>query len=85
MNGDRIVKRGCASLYPHIGIVSRDEYDNAARKRVARSMKFTLAILPEYKEPIPPLRPGQIDFCAPTVISVPDYSKGFGHTDLITC
>jgi hypothetical protein len=22
---------------------------------------------------------------APTVISVLDYSKGFGHTDLVTC
>jgi hypothetical protein len=27
------------------------------------------AILPEYKEPIPPLRPGQIDFCAPIEVS----------------
>jgi hypothetical protein len=28
-----------------------------------------LSVLPEYKEPIPPLRPGQIDFCEPIEVS----------------
>ena len=38
---------------------------------------------------LPGPMPGPDDVCIvrvePTVISVLDYSKGFGHTDLVTC
>lgn len=43
---------------------------------------------PEQKVPIPVTMPGPDDVrifrVMPTVISVLDYSKGFGHTDLVT-
>lgn len=44
---------------------------------------------PEQKEPLPFPMPTPDDVCiyklTPVVISVLDYSKGFGHTDLVTC
>ena len=44
---------------------------------------------PEQKTALPGLMPGPDDVrifkVTPTVISVLDYSKGFGHTDLVTC
>jgi hypothetical protein len=43
---------------------------------------------PEQKVPLPLPMPGPDDVrifrVTPTVISVLDYSKGFGHTDLVT-
>jgi hypothetical protein len=43
---------------------------------------------PEQKVPLPMPMPGPDDVrifrVIPTVISVLDYSKGFGHTDLVT-
>jgi general stress protein 26 len=50
-----------------------------------------LAMLPEKypDQPLPGPMPGpdeiRIFRVTPTVISVLDYSKGFGHTDLVTC
>jgi nitroimidazol reductase NimA-like FMN-containing flavoprotein (pyridoxamine 5'-phosphate oxidase superfamily) len=35
--------------------------------------------------PMPPVDEVRIFRVTPTVISVLDYSKGFGHTDLVTC
>ncbi|TDW25700.1 hypothetical protein EV128_117132 [Rhizobium azibense] len=35
--------------------------------------------------PMPTPQQVRIFRATPTVISVPDYSKGFGHTDLVTC
>jgi nitroimidazol reductase NimA-like FMN-containing flavoprotein (pyridoxamine 5'-phosphate oxidase superfamily) len=44
---------------------------------------------PEQSEPLPVAMPKPEDVSifrvTPTVISVLDYSKGFGHTDLVTC
>jgi len=35
--------------------------------------------------PVPDAKNVRIFRVTPTVISVLDYSKGFGHTDLVTC
>jgi nitroimidazol reductase NimA-like FMN-containing flavoprotein (pyridoxamine 5'-phosphate oxidase superfamily) len=43
---------------------------------------------PEQEDlPVPMPKPGDVRIfrVTPTVISVLDYSKGFGHTDLVTC
>lgn len=54
---------------------------------VARVVELLPAKYPQYSEwPVPKPKPEEI--CVfrlePTVISVLDYSKGFGHTDLVT-
>jgi nitroimidazol reductase NimA-like FMN-containing flavoprotein (pyridoxamine 5'-phosphate oxidase superfamily) len=61
-------------------VVDRDE---AAKVLRMLSLKY-----PEQKVPLPMPMPGPDDVrifrLTPTVISVLDYSKGFGHTDLVT-
>jgi len=59
-------------------VADRDEAGKALRML---QMKF-----PGLSEPLPMLSPEntKIFRVTPTVISVLDYSKGFGHTDLVT-
>jgi nitroimidazol reductase NimA-like FMN-containing flavoprotein (pyridoxamine 5'-phosphate oxidase superfamily) len=60
-------------------VVDRDEAGKALRML---QMKF-----PGLSERLPMLSPENTEIfrVTPTVISVLDYSKGFGHTDLVTC
>ena len=56
--------------------------DEAGKALHMLQMKF-----PGLSQPLPMLSPEntKIFRVTPTVISVLDYSKGFGHTDLVTC
>jgi len=60
-------------------VADRDEASKVLRML---QMKF-----PGLSQPLPMLSPEntKIFRVTPTVISVLDYSKGFGHTDLVTC
>jgi PPOX class probable F420-dependent enzyme len=53
-----------------------------------RALGMLFARYPEQKSPPGPM-PGVGDVCIvrvePTVVSVLDYSKGFGHTELVAC
>jgi nitroimidazol reductase NimA-like FMN-containing flavoprotein (pyridoxamine 5'-phosphate oxidase superfamily) len=54
----------------------------------SKVLRMLLMKYPEYvSPPIPMPAPDDIRIfrVTPTVISVLDYSKGFGHTDLVTC
>jgi hypothetical protein len=55
---------------------------DASKPDLMLQMKF-----PGLSQPLPMLSPEntKIFRVTPTVISVLDYSKGFGHTDLVTC
>jgi nitroimidazol reductase NimA-like FMN-containing flavoprotein (pyridoxamine 5'-phosphate oxidase superfamily) len=64
----------------------------AARVTDRKEAEKVLAMLPlKYPDapPLPIKMPGPEDVClfrvTPKVISVLDYSKGFGHTDLVAC
>jgi PPOX class probable F420-dependent enzyme len=67
----------------------------AARARVVddpaeaeKAMRLLFARYPEQKSlpgPMPAPEGVRIFRLMPTVISLLDYSKGFGHTDLVTC
>lgn len=55
---------------------------------VARVLPLIMARYPEQKSfnlPMPGLEDIALYRVTPVVISVLDYSKGFGHTDLVTC
>ncbi len=59
--------------------------DRAEAEKVLRMLPLKY---PEYKSPpVPMPKPEEIRVfrVTPTVISVLDYAKGFGHTDLVTC
>jgi len=57
------------------------------RAEAAKVLKMLPLKYPEQKVPLPIPMPGpdnvRIFRVTPTVISVLDYSKGFGHTDLV--
>ncbi len=53
-----------------------------------KAMRLLFARYPEQKSlpgPMPAPQDVRIFRLTPTVVSVLDYSKGFGHTDLVTC
>src|SRR5689334_5545937 len=53
-----------------------------------KAMRLMFAKYPEQRSlPLPMPRPGDVSIIrlTPVVISVLDYSKGFGHTDLVRC
>jgi hypothetical protein len=55
---------------------------------VEKAMRLLMSRDPEQKSVPPPTpTPAEVRIfrLTPTVISVLHYSKGFGHTDLITC
>ena len=58
------------------------------REEAVRVLRMLPLKYPEQKVPLPMPMPGPEDVrifrVTPTVISVLDYSKGFGHTDLVT-
>jgi len=58
------------------------------RAEAALAIALLLARYPEQRS-LPGPMPGPDDMCIvrvmPVVISVLDYSRGFGHTDLVTC
>jgi nitroimidazol reductase NimA-like FMN-containing flavoprotein (pyridoxamine 5'-phosphate oxidase superfamily) len=54
-------------------------------KAVARTLELLLAKYPEYASmPSPDMSQMQVMRVVPEVISVLDYSKGFGHADLVS-
>ena len=58
------------------------------RGEVEKAMRLLFVRYPEQKSlPGPMPSPEQVHIfrLTPTVISLLDYSKGFGHTDLVTC
>jgi nitroimidazol reductase NimA-like FMN-containing flavoprotein (pyridoxamine 5'-phosphate oxidase superfamily) len=57
-------------------------------KEVGRIMGLLIERYPEQTSlpgPMPPPEQVRVFRVTPTVISVLDYSKGFGHTDLVAC
>ena len=59
--------------------------DQAEAERVLNLMPLKYPA--QTKLPVPMPKPGDVRIfrLTPTVISVLDYSKGFGHTDLVAC
>jgi nitroimidazol reductase NimA-like FMN-containing flavoprotein (pyridoxamine 5'-phosphate oxidase superfamily) len=59
------------------------------RAEVERILRLLPLKYPEQTSPLPVTMPTPDDIrifrVTPTVISVLDYSRGFGHTDLVTC
>src|SRR5512146_738015 len=57
------------------------------KTEASKAMKLLMSRYPEQKAELPePKEDGLAIFrVTPTVISVLDYSKGFGHTDLVAC
>ena len=59
------------------------------RAEAEKAMRLLIARYPEQKAwtgpPVPDVDQVCIVRVTPTVISVLDYSKGFGHTDLVVC
>lgn len=58
------------------------------RAEAQKAMDMLLARYSEQKDfplPLPPADAVAIYRVAPTVISMLDYTKGFGHTDLVVC
>jgi nitroimidazol reductase NimA-like FMN-containing flavoprotein (pyridoxamine 5'-phosphate oxidase superfamily) len=59
------------------------------RAEAEQVLKMLPQKYPEQTEPLPleMPKPGEVSLfrLTPTVISVLDYTKGFGHTDLVTC
>jgi hypothetical protein len=51
---------------------------------VAKAMNLLVARYPEYAFPMPKPEEIAVYRVMPKVISVLDYSKGFGHSDLVT-
>jgi PPOX class probable F420-dependent enzyme len=63
-----------------------DVVDDAAEAE--KAMRLLFARYPEQNAlpgPMPAPQDVRIFRVTPTVVSVLDYSKGFGHTDLVTC
>jgi hypothetical protein len=54
-----------------------------------KALRLLMLRYPQQQESLPLPMPTPADVrifrVTPTVISVLDYSKGFGHTDLVTC
>jgi len=59
--------------------------DSAEAEKVLRMLPLKYPDAPPLPIPMPSPDQVRIFRVTPTVISVLDYSKGFGHTDLITC
>jgi hypothetical protein len=59
--------------------------DQAEAERVLSLMPLKYPA--QTKLPVPMPKPGDVRIfrLTPTIISVLDYSKGFGHTDLVAC
>ena len=57
------------------------------RDEASKVLRMLQIKFPGLSQPLPMLSPEntKIFRVTPTVISVLDYSKGFGHTDLVTC
>ena len=59
--------------------------DQAEAEKVLRMLPLKYPDLPPLPTPMPTPKDIRIFHVAPAVISVLDYSKGFGHTDLVIC
>jgi len=59
--------------------------DRAEVEKILRMLPLKYPDSPPLPMPMPTPKDIRIFRVTPTVISVLDYSKGFGHTDLVTC
>ena len=59
--------------------------DRAEAEKVLRMLPLKYPDAPPLSVKMPTLDEIRLFRVTPTVISVLDYSKGFGHTDLVTC
>ena len=59
--------------------------DRAEAEKVLRMLPLKYPEQVSLPVPMPTPRDVRIFRVTPTVISVLDYSKGFGHTDLVAC
>ena len=59
--------------------------DRAEASKVLRMLPLKYPAQTSLPVPMPTPKDVKIFRVTPTVISVLDYSKGFGHTDLVTC
>lgn len=59
--------------------------DRAEAEKALRMLPLKYADSPPLQMKMPGVDEVRIFRVTPTVISVLDYSKGFGHTDLVTC
>jgi hypothetical protein len=59
--------------------------DRAEAEKVLRLLPLKYPDAPPLQMKIPGPDEVRLFRVTPTVISVLDYSKGFGHTDLVTC
>ncbi len=64
---------------------ARAVLDRAEADKVLRMLPLKYPDSPPLSMPMPTPDDVRIFRVTPTVISVLDYSKGFGHTDLVTC
>jgi hypothetical protein len=54
-------------------------------EEIGRMVELLIGKYPEYRQlPTPDMSGVRVMRVAPEVISILDYSKGFGHTDLVT-
>ena len=56
-------------------------------REAEKALRLMMQRYPPQEAPLPTPDPAELRIfrVTPTVISVLDYSKGFGHTDLVTC
>ena len=64
---------------------ARGVVDRSEAERVLRMMPLKYPDSPPLPFPMPSPDEVRIFSVTPTVVSVLDYSKGFGHSDLVTC
>ena len=59
--------------------------DRAEAEKILRMLMSKYPEQPTLPLPMPTPEDVRLFRVTPTIISVLDYSKGFGHTDLVTC
>jgi nitroimidazol reductase NimA-like FMN-containing flavoprotein (pyridoxamine 5'-phosphate oxidase superfamily) len=64
---------------------AREVVERSGAERVLRMMPLKYPDSPPLPFPMPSPDEVRIFSVTPTVVSVLDYSKGFGHSDLVTC
>lgn len=80
-DADQIMEVTGLSMAAHAHVVT----DRAEAMRVLQMMPLKYPAQKSFPGPMPQPEDVRIFRLAPIVISVLDYSKGFGHTDLVNC
>jgi hypothetical protein len=74
-------------MHQGAGIIDRDNHDlhdQAEAEKVLRMLPLKYADAPPLPMKMPTPDEVRLFRVTPTVISILDYTKGFGHTDLVT-